>query len=135
MSIAFSSYPTGLREITDHLISVFANKAGLKGSFFINDVPGDLPVHSDRQTVTSVLTGVLSALVLNSRDSCIRMSAKVYGQVVLLKVKDSNSSDIDGIETEISKFKPLAEKMRGSVHVTNYRKKLTTVTFGFPLAA
>ncbi|HKZ64772.1 MAG TPA: hypothetical protein VJ111_00380 [Chitinophagaceae bacterium] len=121
-----------LRELTDRLINPYIDKAGHNKSFFVNEIPDHLQLCTDTQMFASVLSGLLSAIVSYTRDSCIRMTAKVYGSVVLLKLKDSNSSDIYGIEAEVQKFKPLAEKIRGSVHVTNQRKKLTTITFGFP---
>jgi len=123
---------SGLRELTDRLINLYMDKASRNKSFFVNEIPGHLQLGTDTQMFASILIGLLSAVVSCTRESCIRMYAKVYGSVVLLKVNDSNSSDIYGIEAKVQKFKPLAEKIRGSVHVTNQRKKLTTITFGFP---
>jgi hypothetical protein len=123
---------TGLRDLTDRLINNFTDKAGRNKSYFVNEIPGHLQLGADTQIFTSVLSGLLAAVAYYTRDSCIRLSAKVYGSVVLLKVKDSNNSDIYGIEAKVQNFKPLAERIRGSVHVTNQYKKLTTITFGFP---
>jgi hypothetical protein len=122
-----------LREITDHVASGFANKAGLQNSFFVNEIPADLGLSQDPQMYASVMSGLLSTLVYYSPNSCIRVTAKAFDHVIMVKVKDSNTSDIYGIEQAVQKFRPLAEMMRGSVHVTHQRKKLTTITFGFPV--
>jgi len=43
--------------------------------------------------LASVLSGLLSAVVTHSKNSCIRLSAKIYGNVVLVQVKDSTASN------------------------------------------
>ena len=87
---------------------------------------------TDQKIVASVLSGVLSAVVSHTAATCIHVSAKTYGNVVFVRVRDTSGLNIDAIESDVNKLRPLAEKMRGSVGVTNQRKKLTTVTLGFP---
>jgi hypothetical protein len=123
---------SGLHELTDFLIAKFIGMAASNRSFFINEIPAHLPLSADKQMLTSVLNGLFSAVVVNSTDSCIRLSAKTYGNRVLLQVKESNSPDSKSLVSQLRKLQPMAEKMRGSVEVTRHRKKLTTITLGFP---
>lgn len=82
--------------------------------------------------LASVLSGLLSAVVTHSKNSCIRLSAKIYGNVVLVQVKDSTASNTGAVENEVRQLQPIAEKMLGSVIVNSYRKNMTTITFAFP---
>lgn len=123
---------SGLHELTDFLISKFIRIAESNRSFFINEIPAHLQFSADKQMLTSVLNGLFSAVVINATDSCIRLSAKSYGNMVLLQVKESSSLNSSSFENEVRKLQPMAEKMRGSVEVTSHRKELTTITFAFP---
>ena len=121
-----------LHQLTDCIVrSILLNDTSKK-SFFFNEIPDHLHLATDKKIVASVLSGVLSAVASHTADTCIHLSAKTYGNVVLVRVKDSSGLNIDAIESDVSKLRPLAEKMRGSVGVTSQRKKLTTITCGFP---
>ncbi len=123
---------TGLYELASRLVNTFLDKASRNNSFFINEIPQDLLLDANPQMFASVLSGLLSTVVSFAKDSCIRLTAKTYGNVILLQVKDSNTFYKYSIDKEIEKLQPLAEKMKGSISVTSQRKKLTTITFGFP---
>ena len=123
---------SGLRQLTDCLMHSFLHNDTSNKSFFFNEIPDHLHLATDKKIVVSVLSGVLSAVASHTEDNSIQMSAKTYGNVVLVRVKDSSGLNIDAIENDMCKLRPLAEKIRGSVGVTSQRKKLTTITFGFP---
>jgi hypothetical protein len=123
---------SGLHQLTDCLVHSFLLNDTYNKTFFFNEIPDHLYLATDKKIVASVINGVLSAVASHTADTCIHLSAKTYGNVVLVRVKDTSGLNIDAIESEVRKLRPLAEKMRGSVGVTNQRKKLTTVTFGFP---
>lgn len=122
---------TGLHELTAQLVNTFIPTASTNKSFFVNDIPARLPLATNQQMLASVLSGLLSAIVTHAKDSCIRLSAKIYGNVILMQVKDSASSNTYALENEVRKLQPIAEKISGSVSVTSQRKNLTTITFGF----
>src|SRR5688572_3595118 len=113
---------TGLHELTAQLVNTFIPTASANKSFFVNDIPAQLPMATNQQMLASVLSGLLSAMVTHAKESCIRLSAKLYGNVVLVQVKDSASSNTCAVENEVRKLQPVAEKMFGSVSVTSQRK-------------
>lgn len=122
----------GLRDFINRVTNTFIDKARQNKTHFVNEIPDHLQLEADPHILGSVLSGLFLSVVSHAKESCIRIAAKVYGNVVLLKLKDSNGPDIYGIEDDVKKLKPLAEKMRGSVNVTGQRKKLATITLGFP---
>lgn len=123
---------TGLHEVTSQLVNTFMNEAARNKSFFINEIPCDLLLETDPQLFASVLSGILSAVVSSAKNSCIRLTVKVFSHVILVQVKESNGLNSHFMDIALLEFLPLAEKMRGSVSVTSQRKKITTITFGFP---
>ena len=123
---------TGLRDFINCLTNTYIAKAGQNKTCFVNEIPDHLQLETDPQILGSVLSGLFLSVVSDAKESSIRIAAKVYGNVVLLKLKDSNGPSIYGIEDELKKLNTLAEKMKGSVNITGKNKILTTITIGFP---
>lgn len=127
-SLNFSS----LHQFMDCLVDAILPKATSNQSYFINETPDQLHLNTDRQKLAAVLGGLISIVLSYTKESCIRLSAKIYGNVVLGQIKESDSLNGHAFESEVRRLQPLAEKIRGSVSVTSHRKNLTTITFGFP---
>jgi hypothetical protein len=123
---------TGLHDVTSQLVNTFMAEATRNKSFFINEIPCDLLLETDPQLFASVLSGILSAIVSSAKNSCIRLTVKIFGHVILVQVKESNGLNSHFMEIALLALLPIAEKMKGSVSVTSQRKKITTITFGFP---
>jgi hypothetical protein len=121
-----------LRHLTSQITNSFSPVATRNKSVFINDIPDNLYLQADRELVTSVLSGLVSAVVRNAKESRIRLSAKIYSNVVLVHVKDYNSLNHSRVESGLQELQPLAEKMGGSVGVTSQRHNIATYAFSFP---
>jgi hypothetical protein len=122
----------GLRDIATNVISSVLPAASRNDSYFVNDIPDDLDVDTDSELVASILGGMLSAVAKHAKNSCIRLSAKIYHNVILVHVKDCNSSHNYDIYSGLQGLMPLAEKIGGFVGVSSHRQKVTTVAFSFP---
>lgn len=133
-----SAYPASLQtvstlqELVGNLMTGFLAVADRNNNCFVNDIPDDVFIDSDREMIATVLGGMLSAVVRNAKDSCIRFSAKVYGNVILVHVKDYNSVNYCPVEKNLQQLQPLAERLGGSVGVTSQRQNVTTFAFSFP---
>jgi len=123
---------TGLHEVTSHLVNTFMDEATRNKNFFINEMPCDLLLEADPQLFESVLSGILAAVVSSAKNSCIRLTVKIFSNIILVQVKESNGLNSHYMDIALLELLPIAEKMRGSVSVTSQRKKITTITFGFP---
>jgi hypothetical protein len=120
-----------LHEVVDQLVSTFTAKATSNKNLFVNEIPDHLQLVRDPQVIASVLGGLLSTIVCYAKDSCIQLSAKMYGNVILVRVKNSSGFNIKGIENQVQTLLPLAERMRGSIGFTSQRNNITTICFGF----
>lgn len=121
-----------LRQIVSRLANSFLPLAVRRKSFFINDIPEDLYVNNNQQLVASVLGGLIASVVAHAKDSCIRVSAKVYSNIILVHVKDCNNGSHYCFENGIKHLQPLAERMGGVVSITSQRFNVTTFAFSFP---
>jgi hypothetical protein len=121
-----------LSELANSLVSGFLPLARANKSVIVNDIPGDLFIDTDTELVASIFAGLLAAVVKNAKESYIRLSVKVYGNVLLLHIKDHNNFNYCPVENKLKQLLPLAEKIGGSVSVTSQRNNVTTFAFSFP---
>ena len=121
-----------LSELADNLCAGFLPLARANKSVIVNDITGDLFIDTDVELVASIFAGLLAAVVKNAKESYIRLSTKVYGNVILLHIKDHNNFNYCSIENKVQQLVPLAEKIGGSVSVTSQRNNVATFAFSFP---
>lgn len=125
---------TVLQNVIDRLVTTFLPLATRNNSLIINDVSPKLCVSIDENAVAPVIRGLLQSVINNARESCIRISAKeMYGKMVVVSVKDSNSYNTYGVACSLQDVVPLAEKMGGNLDITSEKQKITTIAFRFPL--
>ena len=122
---------SNLNDVVDRVIKTLLPKASENKSFFVNDIPDHFQLGKDTQVIASVLGGLLSTVVSYAKDSCIWLSAKLYGNVVLVHVKNSNGFNCNAIENQLQQLQLIAGKTRGTVGFTAHESNITSVTFGF----
>jgi hypothetical protein len=120
-----------LHHLVENITSSHSPAAQKNRSFFINDVPEGIEVTPDEDLLASVLSGLMNIVINHTQNSCIRITAKSYGNVVLLHVKDDGCVNYDSISQNLSRMQSMAEKLGGYVGFTSYRNKLTTIAFSF----
>lgn len=101
-------------------------------SFFVNEVPGDMEVDHNKEWIASVISGLLSTVVMHARDTCIRLSARKYGHVVVLEVQDSGCISTYAMACGLQDVQTLAEKIGGSLSISVHKTTITRVAFSFP---
>lgn len=123
--------PTTLHHLVDRLANSLAPAAKRNRNHIINNIQADICSHVDENMVAGVLSRLLSAVIMHTENSCIRISAKTFGNVVLIHVKDDGCLSYDSIAHNLNEMQSLAEKAGGFVGFTSYRNKLTTIAFSF----
>jgi hypothetical protein len=114
------------------------SSATRKHSFIVNDVPPDLQVNTDENMLSMVFGNLLSTIISSTENCCIRISAKLFGRVVLVHLKESHPQDSHTFNGNLSQAQQLAEKIGGTISVSNDRSSTTTILFSFinpPIAA
>ena len=120
-----------LNDVVDRLINTLLPKAYRNKSFFVNDIPDHLQLQRNSPIITTVLGGLLSTVISNAKDSCIWLSAKLYGNVVLVHVRNSGGFNTQAIERQLQLLQTLAVKTRGTIGFTSHQSSITSLTFGF----
>ena len=104
----------------------------------VNDVPSTLYFHGNEQKLAAVLGSLLTTIIGHSQNSQLRISAKSYGNVIVLHLRENSRLNSPSFATSLVRVQELADRIGGSVSVTSYRNKVTTVAFSFlsiPVAA
>jgi hypothetical protein len=121
------------RLITKSLSVTVHNK-----SFIVNDVPAEFCIGANTSMIASVIEALLDTVTSCAKNSCIRISAKNYGSIILLHIRDNNSPDSSDVAISLQRMQPLVEKTGGYVDITSKIKKIMTIAYSFsnlPLAA
>jgi len=121
-----------LHSMVSRLVAGSAPAAARNRSFLINDVPKDLYIVANPERVAAVLSNVFVVLAKNASDSCIRISAKMCGNVILVQIKDQHSINPYTIALNLQQAQPMAESIGGYVGVTSQRRCETTIVVSFP---
>ncbi len=121
----------GLHLMVNRISTGSLPSATRKNSFIINDVPDDLEVNTDEHMLATVFGSLLNTVINNSENCCIRISAKLYGRVVLLHLKESHRLNCPAFAGNLRQVQQLAEKIGGTVSVSNERNEATTIVFSF----
>jgi hypothetical protein len=120
-----------LHNVVESLISSLAPAAICHKSYIINDVPVEIRTEVNEDLLASVLGSLINAVLRNSQTNCIRITAKFYGNVVLLHIKDNGCINYSSISQNLAAIQPQVEKLNGFIGLTSYRNKLTTIAFSF----
>ena len=129
-----NSTATVLQNLVNSVIEKLLPVATRNNSSFVNDIPSRLSIEGDENNLASVISGLLRSVINNARESCIRISAKeLYGNIVMLSVKDSNSFNTYAMACSLQDVVPLAEQMGGDLNIINERQNITTISLKFPL--
>ena len=102
-----------------------------KNSFIINDVPIDIQANTDEHMLATVFGSLLNTLITHTENSCIRISAKLYGKVVVLHLKESHRLNAASFSGNLRQIQQLAEKIGGTVSISNNEGEATTIVLSF----
>ena len=123
-----------LEHMVDNLIKPLVPLAVRNNSFIVNDIPSHLMIAIDETAVAPVIDGLLRSVINNARESCIRISAHLlYGKMIVVSVKDSNSFNTYAVACSLQDVVPLAQKIGGRIDIMSQRRKITTIAFRFPI--
>ena len=120
-----------LHHLMGTLLPGLQKTAVCRNSFFVNDIPPNIVISADKNIVSSVVANLLRIVSRNADNSCIRVSAKAYHNVVLIQVTDNNTCNNYALNASLSQVQPLISKIGGFIDVNSQRQKSTTIGFSF----
>lgn len=120
-----------LQHIVQSLVTSYQNVAVSQNSFFVNEVPPTLAIAADKGTVTNLLENIFSLVANYCRDTCIKISAKAYHDVIVMHIKDTSALTNYVPVSELQTLQTGVDKVGGFLEITSQRKKETTIAFSF----
>ena len=127
---------TSLHQLTDELLKSFLPIASQNKTILTNNISPKIHIGDGVHSVASVINGIIEAVVSNSSDSNVVVSAKeTFAKMVEVNVKDENCYDAYALALSLQNVVMLAKKTGGQLFITHQRKKITTVTFRFPVSS
>lgn len=121
-----------LQTLVSRLVAGAVPAAVRNKSFMINDIPAGLRLTANTDMVAAVLSNLFNTVAMHTENSCIRITAKVYGNVILVQLKDHNSANIYTIAHGLQEVQPIAERIGGYIGITSQQKSESTIVFSFP---
>jgi hypothetical protein len=117
-----------VNQLLRHSMAVaFKNK-----SLVTNEIPREVEFPKDKIIVAPVLRNLLSAIINNSRDGEIYISADCFRDIITLQVQERNNYNGYALEYSIKALETEAAKVGGSITIDGAHKKIITVFFSFP---
>ena len=124
------SYST-LGQLVDLLSTNLLPQTMEHRSCIVNDIKQEMFVNTDNNIIATVLNNLLNITITNSQNNSIHVSAKLFGNIILVHVKNNDKSLDQAITQSLKQIQPMAEKLGGCVAVTHNKLKGTTVAFTF----
>lgn len=121
-----------LKQLTGRLAGTYLPVAVRNQSFFMNDIPADLPVEHNKEWVASIINGMLDAVVQHAKDTCIRLTARKYGHVIVMEIRESGCISTYAMACNLQDVQTLAQKIGGCLTISINKEKTTTIAFSFP---
>ncbi len=129
---ASSPTASNLSQLVSRLVTSTLPTAVRRKSFIVNDIPAELYVAANEDMLAAVLSNLLNTVINHTENSCVRVSAKVYGGIILVYIKDSGSFNSYTVAYDMQQLQLLAKKMGGCICVNTQRKEIPGIAFSFP---
>jgi hypothetical protein len=123
--------PLELRTIISRLATATIPYAVQKQSFLVNEVSPGLKVNADEHMLAAVFGSLLNTVISCSSDCCIRISAKLYGRVALIHLKENPGINNFHARRKLKEVQQLAEMFGGTVSIGNGEDGSTSIVFSF----
>jgi hypothetical protein len=127
--IASGKDPTLLSALIGKLIRTYQPVAVQRNSTFLDEVPKNILLQADEKKIAAFLGSAFYLTARCSKDTCIKISAGEFSDILWIQIKDSNTFNSYALLSKMQHLQKLARTMGGSLDVTRIRSKETTIIF------
>ncbi len=115
------------------LLAANARPSALRtNSFIVNEVPNELMIITDENILATVLSRLLYSFVNHSENSCIRITANEYEDIIFVHMKSTRGFNNEAIDSDLQQAQSYAKKMNGNIGLSRDDNKVTGIVFSFP---
>ncbi|MDP4263718.1 MAG: ATP-binding protein [Bacteroidota bacterium] len=131
MKTQFTQNHVALSLMVSRISASSTPSATRRHSFIINDIPKELEVNTNENMLATIFGSLLNTVITHTENCCIRISAKLYGKVALIHLKQSHQPNKTAFNGSIRQVQQLAEKIGGTISINSERSRATTIVFTF----
>lgn len=103
-----------------------------RNSFIVNEVSREFQIAADEIMLANVLNTLVSTVARHSADSCIRIKAKEYDDIIFVSVKDQSGFNKYDMNGNLEQVQLLAKKINGNISIGEPADSFTTILLTFP---
>lgn len=123
---------TSLRSLLNSMIRASEHLMRTNNTTVLNEVPNDIFLTAENDKKRTVLNELLKAVISNSRNSEICVTAERYRDLVILEIQDRNNFNGYALGFSIQSIEPEATSAGGYIHFKEQQKRVATISFSFP---
>ena len=120
-----------LKQLISKVTTTLMPMAGNRCSFFINDVSPDIQLLTDQDILASVVSELLQTALRQTENDCIRISAAIDHELVLLNVHENGYCPSSEMTRRIRLIQPLLASIGGSIVVAGHHREGHDLAFRF----
>ena len=120
-----------LHKCINQVIDDLSSAAAVHSNTLVNDVPPAMMVSTDKNVLSKLVATLLDAIMMNSQGNTIHITAKLFGSITLIHIRNSQAKYNGCIGTVIQQMQPLVDALRGCLTVSNNKKHGLTLAFTF----
>ncbi|MET0635018.1 MAG: hypothetical protein ABWZ25_03255 [Chitinophagaceae bacterium] len=121
-----------LFQIVEKLVRSSQQSIDKSHSCVVNDIPEDLLVKTNFDFLSTVLGGMLGIAIVHAKDSCIRISASLKSNMVMVNLRDYNRFNSYSNPSGLQYIQSVAAKLGGTLAVAGMRQGEKTIALSFP---
>ena len=124
--------PVSLNQLIKSLVENTQPLAIQHHTRVVNEVDGRLLLGEGALQLSSVLEELLDAVILNSREGDIHITADRFKDMVLLHIEERNNYNGYALSFSVGSLEPDAARIGGHISIEGERKKEATSQVSFP---
>ena len=127
----YSPAGTSLHFLLNMMIDASGNLAVNNNTFIINEIPFDISLVGGNAKMLPVINELLKAVIGNSRNSEICISAERFRELVILEIQDRNNFNGYALGFSIQSIEPEAANAGAYIHFKEQQKRVATISMSF----
>jgi hypothetical protein len=124
--------PVSLNQLIKSLVENTQQMAVQHHTRIVNEVDRHLWLGAGASQLSKVLQELLDAVILNSKEGDIHISADRFKDMVLLHIEERNNYNGYALSFSVGSLEPDAARIGGHISIEGERKKEAIIQFSFP---
>ena len=124
--------PVSLNHLIKSLVESTQPMAVQHHTQIVNEVDRHLWLGEGASQLSKVLEELLGAVIHNSKEGDIHISADRFKDMVLLHIEERNNYNGYALSFSVGSLEPDAARIGGHISIEGERKKETIIQFSFP---